>query len=1362
MGHIVSAQHNFKLTKNISKFIYNIQLTSPITNGGDASAYWFINTDFTTRPIKLLVDTGAQVTLISNDVLLPEVKLSKNVINLTGITGLQNSLITKGALRGGFIAADGTRWPAEVHVIDRSVLDTYDGYLGFDFMFAYAAIINLGNNSIELFSKNEDINENSNIDNDSDASSLNNDEIINKKSYANLTQNINKPKCIVNQVEKISQFKQKNEYDLAQNMNEPKCNENDDEGNSQIIECNNKILTKNVNQSTIANMLTSHIEENENKENIELLKYVENRTILDSDGEIEKIKKIQNNGLKFNNKNVIAYVRHFSTKKVHISNEIENKKYKVFTTSELKRNELIIQNLKLDHLNEMQRQAIYNLVSKYDRQFFVEGDTLSRTDLVQHKIVLKPNTGIIAIKQFRLPEISKEKVVKETKELYNQQIIRDSTSPFNAPAFVVPKKNEMGQRIGDRLVHDFRKLNEATMLQNYPVPLIQELIDDFAQSNFFTKLDIERAFNQISMEEPSKKYTAFTVAHRKYEFNAMANGLNGAPATMQKALTVMLADLLDKGVSVYFDDISIHTKTYDQHLILLEEIFKRLKKHNLQLKVKKCEFFAEKIHYLGFVISPGMVEPNPSKTKIISNFPIPKNRKQVQSFLGMCNYFRQFIRNYAKISRPLSRLTSPTIKFELNEDAMKSFESLKKIMAEKVTLTIVDFSKEFTLATDASDFAIGAVLTQKTENGERPIYFFSRVLTQHEINYATHEKELLAIVAAIEEFETYLKGRKFTVKTDSQCLVYLFSNPHRNKRLVRQAINILDANFDILYQPGKLNVVADALSRITFTDTDIWQKVPIKEFIQRHVQSIKAIRKIFRQSPIAFSTENRLSKLASYVYIENSKTKKTQQYEQTYTIISIADKNSMSKFMTVDQSKNTSAVQKISDLHSIIIVKSIPVKDNEIRGAIQIIQGHASSNNYKKIAIESDFTAKNLFLLKYFIQSIFSQEDMSVAIHINTIIELSDPNDIRQAMQMHHDLRLGGHAGIQRMKATMKQLYFWPAMDCDIKEYVLNCQICEKAKITKYTKMPMQITTTGSRPFEHIYIDHVGPISPPSNNGFNNIFVAICDLTKYSIAVPVKDLTSETTADVFIKSIILQFGFPEEVSHDGGKAFTSDLFRDLNKKLKLRDITTTPYNPRANIVERRNRSMSEYLKCYTQTKPHVWDELLQYATFAYNITVNTTTGYSPFELVYGRRVTLPDSLKRKSPIYNYDNYSNLIKKEFTDAWLMAQEAVNKSKLNNKKYYDKKLNMINIKIGDKIFVKKIIRDGKFDLVWKGPFVVVEMGEKYIIYMEGKKKKSIGIDYVKLAKTANQIQFVNDIPAFQQNFIRRINILFKQNE
>lgn len=1366
------------------------QISTKFNISGDSSAYWEVQTDFTTRPIKLLLDTGAEVTLIAIDVLL-SLQLGNFRISLTGVTGPEHAITTHGNFMGSLITENNIKWPTEIHAVDRKYAGQYDGYLGFDFMMAYGAIIDFRNrrlilhsgvgNEIEVNEENmhmmplptnyqpiesahSDIESNLDASLEEDVIAGNNTPHFHSQSSmminspnenANYGQNLqvvpylNQDLNITAQTNPFVEDCYSKQKDLGKN----------DELHSKVKETEiivkNKPLAKQSTPNELINLEKWPI--NDLNDYKALLNDINSKTFLNTDDEVTKLKKIMSYKMRMNDE-ATKYVKFFGAKKIHVSKNSKNpEKFLIKMSKQATRKELIFQNLKLAHANEQEKAAVKKLVDEFQMQFYIEGDKLAKANVISHKIHLKPGTGIINVRQFRLPETTKIKISNATQKLYDDHIIRKSDSPFNFPTFMVPKKDEHGNLLDDRQVFDYRRLNAATIPQNFPIPLIQELVDSFTQAKYISKLDIERAFNQIPMEEEHKPYTAFTVGYNKFEFNGMPFGLANAPATMQKNITMILSDLLTKGVSVYMDDIAIHTKTFEEHVELLNEIFTRLKRHGIQLKIKKCEFFTKQIGYLGFLISPGKVAPNPIKTKVISNYPIPRTRKQLQSFLGMCNYFRQFIKDYAKITRPLTKLTSSNVNYELNPEAITAFEVMKRVMAEQVTLSIVDFSKEFSLSTDASNIAIGAVLTQKQDKGERPIYFFSRTLNEHEVNYPTHEKELLAIVAAIEEFETYLKGRKFVVKTDSQCLVYLFSDPHKNKRLVRQAINILDANFDVHYQPGKLNVVADALSRIEYSDPEQWDQVPVSEFIKRHVDIKKTIKRIMRQRAIAFSAPNTIMKIAAHVSIKNGKPK-SRYHQQLYTITSSENKTEIAKLIDPSRIKDSLRIYKISDLHSLITIKPTETGQNEIQSIVNAIKNHSSQNDFKNIAIETDFKARSLFILKHSLHTTFDQTKITVNIHINQIIELTTTQDIQNALEMHHNLRLGGHAGINRMKSTMKQIYFWPTMNSDIKKHVAECPICEKAKITRYTKMPMQITSSGSRPFEHVYLDHVGPISPPSDGGFNNIFVATCDLTRFSIAVPVSNLETETTADVFIRHVILQFGFPEIVSHDGGKAFKSEIFfQVVNKLLKAKDITTTPYNPRANMVERRNRSTAEYLKCYTQLKPSSWAELLPYATFAYNITINSATGFSPFELVFGRKVTLPDALAKQKPIYNYDNYAELIKREFADAWQLAKEKLATIKEMNKKHYDKDVKLIDIKIGDKILVKKIVKNRKFDFAWNGPFPVTKVFEKYIEYKDGRKTKKISKDYVKLAKAIHNFQFAQRLSEQHEIFTRQIYLI-----
>lgn len=448
----------------------------------------------------------------------------------------------------------------------------------------------------------------------------------------------------------------------------------------------------------------------------------------------------------------------------------------------------------------------------------------------------------------------------------------------------------------------------------------------------------------------------------------------------------------------------------------------------------------------------------------------------------MVGYFRVFIKNYAHVAKPLTVLTSTKNQnFQLNQRALEAYEKLKTVLAEDVTLKIVDFSKPFTLATDASDVAIGAVLSQPDGKAERPIQFFSRVLNEHERNYPVHERELLALTNAIAEFETYLKGRKFTVLTDSQCIVYLFTNTNKNKRLVRQAINILDSNFDIKYQPDKLNVVADALSRIKHEDFRAGKPVSISDFIE--TLKPKPKRALTRSKAGAFDPPSNASTPSPTITCNRGTTTKNDEYEYIFSAITLSNGSLLEKLTANKNFKKTSTFVSFSQSHSLITINTLPIKQHELRAIAMAIAKHVRRHSINNIAINTDLKAKQLFEFKHYLHETFGGIQISITLCINQIIELTDPLEIQQALHTHHHLRLGGHAGLNRMIKTMKNIYTWQNMVKDIKNYVSNCSICERAKVTKYTKTPLLITDTPEHPFDHVYIDYVGPIRPPSQTG---------------------------------------------------------------------------------------------------------------------------------------------------------------------------------------------------------------------------------------------------------------------------------------
>lgn len=320
-----------------------------------------------------------------------------------------------------------------------------------------------------------------------------------------------------------------------------------------------------------------------------------------------------------------------------------------------------------------------------------------------------------------------EKIIKEYEK---QGIIEKCQSSFNSPCLLVSKKDDQGEKLDHRFVVDFRKVNEITEIENFPIPLIDDILDGLGRSKYFTTLDIKGAFHQIMLGEKSRKYTAFTVGSFQYWWIRKPMRLAPAPLTWQRAINIILRELIGRGVYVYLDDVIIYAKTSGKHDLILKRVMELLKEHNLQLKISKCIFYDRKFEYLGHIISPDGIKANPKKVEIVKAYPRPTNVKQVQMFLGLCNYYRRFVRDFARLAKPISSLCKKEQPFIWTNIQQEAFEKLKRALAEEVTLSFPDFEQMFYVTTDASDMAIGGVLSQGELPHDRPIQFYSKTLSE--------------------------------------------------------------------------------------------------------------------------------------------------------------------------------------------------------------------------------------------------------------------------------------------------------------------------------------------------------------------------------------------------------------------------------------------------------------------------------------------------------------------------------------------------------------------------------------------------------------------------------------------------------
>ncbi|KMQ83421.1 enzymatic polyprotein endonuclease reverse, partial [Lasius niger] len=363
------------------------------------------------------------------------------------------------------------------------------------------------------------------------------------------------------------------------------------------------------------------------------------------------------------------------------------------------------------------------------------------------------------------------------------------------------------------MVIDYRKLNEKTIGDAYPLPNINEILDQLGSAKYFSIFDLAQGFHQIPMDEKDTPKTAFTTPYGHYEYLRMPFGLKNAPATFQRVMDNVLTGLQGIELFVYLDDIVVYARSLEEHKIKISRLMDRLRNANLLLQPEKCQFLRHEVAYLGHIIGSDGVRPDPDKIKAVKNFPILKSPKAIKQFLGLTGYYRRFIENFSKIAKPLTDLLKKDKDFIWTKLQEESFNTLRNELCKAPILQYPDFDKTFILTTDACGYAIGGVLSQEHSGKDLPVSFTSRVLNEAEARYSTIEKECLAIVYAVSYFRHYLYGRNFSIITDHKPLVWLHSIKDPSSRLWKWRLKLSEYDYTIQYKSGKTNVVADALSR---------------------------------------------------------------------------------------------------------------------------------------------------------------------------------------------------------------------------------------------------------------------------------------------------------------------------------------------------------------------------------------------------------------------------------------------------------------------------------------------------------------------------------------------------------------------
>lgn len=801
-----------------------------------------------------------------------------------------------------------------------------------------------------------------------------------------------------------------------------------------------------------------------------------------------------------------------------------------------------------------------------------EADVLPPHRSYDHKIEVIPGNQLPYSKSRPMSPTELRVVKRWLDDNLAKGFIRPSTSDVASPVLLAKKPGG-----GVRICVDYRGINNITLKNRYPLPLIRETLDAIANAKIFTKLDVIAAFNRVRVSEGYEWLTAFITRFGLYESLVTPFGLTGAPATFQHFVNDLLYDILDDYVTAYLDDILIYSKNEKDHIEHVREVMKRLEKAGLQIDLHKCEFHTKKTKYLGLIITPGGIEMDPEKVRAVVDWLPPTTKRQLQRFLGFANFYRRFIRGFSALAKPLHDLTKKTAAFTWTESCQTAFEQLKVSFTTAPTLRIFDWNRPAVVEVDASNWSAGGTLSQCGDDGELyPVAYFSAKHSAQECNYDIYDKELLAVIKALEEWRPELEGSRepFDIITDHKNLQTFATTKQLSPRHMRWSEFLARFNFRITYRPGTLNTRPDALSRKP-------EDVPANESDDR----LRARRK-----PLIDSSKFDPEMLSA------------ARLDSTYwnTLFnSAAGSDESLQLFEIDISR------PLDDLIDETYAKSALLR--HMYEALQNPEARKWPKELKKeLKIPFAECAAKAGRVYYRDRLVIDPLDAEVQIQI---------------IHRTHTAAPGGHPGRVKTIDLLNRKYWWPGMTVAARAYCKGCLLCTKTKTPRTAPVgflkPLPLPFA---PWKDISVDYITPLPPCEYRGrtFKHVAVVVDRLTKMRHFIPTETLETEELGDYFIDRIYSTHGCPDTIISDRGAQFVSTLWRTLSARLGITLRPSSAFHPQTNgQTERVNAELEQFLRLYVNWAQDDWARWLPLAEFAGNNAVSETTGVSPFFANYG-------------------------------------------------------------------------------------------------------------------------------------------------
>ena len=891
-----------------------------------------------------------------------------------------------------------------------------------------------------------------------------------------------------------------------------------------------------------------------------------------------------------------------------------------------------------------EKNRLIKTLQEFEHVFVGKDNQLGRTSLVKHTI----NTGDhppIKQRPRRTPMHLQEEVKMQINDMLERKVIQPSTSPWSSPIVLVKKKDGTF-----RFCVDYRRLNQVTVGDAYPIPLVN--FDNLAGSKWFTTLDLMSGYWQVEVDPKDRPKTAFACQEGLYEFNLMPFGLVNAPSTFERLMENILVGLQHKTCLVYLDDVIVFSSTFSEGIERLRQVLMCLDEAGLKLKAKKCSLFQEEVLYLGHKVSQLGVSTDPAKIKNVENWPAPTSVTELRSFLGLAAYYRRFIKDFSKIASPLHQLTEKGRKFEWSDQQEQAFQKLKQCLISAPILAYPILGKLFILDCDASNASIGAVLSQKHDDGEHVIAYGSRCLSRQERQYCVTRRELLAVVFFVKHFRHYLYGVRFLIRTDHGSLRWLFNFKEPEGQVARWIETLSTYTFEIQHRPGKQHSNADGLSR-----------VPCK---QCGMIEHTAVRNIAQNTP--------------------ERVVKTPPEADSWIV---------------------------GWTHELI--KQKQQEDPEIAKVLQWKGESPERPNWETVSEENETIKTYWFLWKQLhIRSDLLYKLWEDPTSTSGTWQLILPATLRnEALNFLHDHVSAGHLGQHKTLARVRQRFYWHGLKNDVINWCNRCEVCATRKgPVRRGRAKLQQFPVGC-PLERVALDILGPL-PRSQTGNRYILIVADYFTRWTEAYAIPNQEACTVAEKFVREYICRFGAPRQILTDQGRQFESQLFRELCTLLEIGKTRTSSFHPQTDgLVERFNRTLESMLSVFVNDHQLNWDEYLPLVMMAYRSTMQETTGVSPNRMMFGREVNLPIDLIVGCPpdatCLGGSSYVLDLQAKLQQAHQHARKHCKAAAQRQKKLYDMKASGAVYNRGDFVWlfvpIKKKGLSSKLQRYWEGPYLIV---------------------------------------------------------